>query len=88
MEGGNDQGFNNIHGAGEALFEHYVRMRICTKGRARELALWIHMAALELGETKLAGEAGTYAKRLIGSGYGTVQGLAELDVEDLVDAGM
>ena len=52
----------------------------------KELALWIHMVALELGKTKLAGEAGTYAKRLIDEGYGTVQGLqlAELDIEDLV----
>ena len=54
----------------------------------RELALWLHMVALELGKTKLAGEAGTYAKRLIDEGYDTVQGLAELNVEDLVDAGM
>ena len=50
------------------------------------------MVALELGKTKLAGEAGTYVKRLIDEGYDTVQGLAELDVEDqvlqLVDAGM
>ena len=46
------------------------------------------MVAPELGKTKLAGEAGTYAKRLIGEGYDTVQGLAELDVEDLVEAGM
>ena len=45
------------------------------------------MVALELGKTNLAGEAGTYAKRLIGEGYGTGQGLAELDVEGLVDAG-
>ena len=56
----------------------------------RELALWIHMMALELGKTKLAGEAGTYAKRLFDEGYDTVQGLAELDVKDLtvLDAGM
>ena len=53
----------------------------------REMALWTRMAALELGKTKRAGEAGTYAKRLIDEGYGTAQGLAELDVEDLVDAG-
>ena len=39
----------------------------------RELALWIHMVALEIGKTKLAGEAGTYAKRLIDEGYDTVQ---------------
>ena len=54
----------------------------------RELALWIHMVALELGKTKLAGGAGTYAKRPINEGHGTVQGLAELDAEGLVDAGM
>ena len=55
----------------------------------RELALRTHM---ELGKTKLAGEAGayTFAKRLIGGGYGTAQGLVlpELDIEDLEDAGM
>ena len=53
-----------------------------------ELALWIHMVALGLGKTKLAGEAGTCAKRLVDEGYDTVQGLAELDIEDLVEAGM
>ena len=43
-----------------------------------------------LGKTKLAVEAGAYAKRPIDAGYGTVQGLAELDAEDLelVDARM
>ena len=52
-----------------------------TRGIAqRELALWMHMVARELGKTKLAGEAGTYAKWLIDEGYGTGQGLAELDV--------
>ena len=56
----------------------------------RELVLWIHMVALELGKTKLAGEAGMYAKRLIDEGYVTVQGLAELvlDVADIDHAGM
>ena len=54
----------------------------------KELALWIHMVALELGKTKLAGEAGTYAKRLFEEGYGTAQGLAGLDLEGLADAGM
>ena len=54
----------------------------------KELALWIHMVAPELGKTKLAGEAGTYAKRLIDEGYVTVQGLSKLDVGDLVEAGM
>ena len=45
----------------------------------------VRMVALELGKKKLAGEAGTHAKRLIGQGYGTAHGLSELDVEDLVD---
>ena len=54
----------------------------------RELALWIHMVALKLGETNLAGEAGSHAKRLVNKGYGTAQGLAELDAEGLADAGM
>ena len=35
----------------------------------RELALWIHMVALELRKAKVAGEAGTYAKRLIDEGH-------------------
>ena len=32
----------------------------------RELALWMHTAALELRKAKLAGGAGAYPKRLIG----------------------
>ena len=89
MEIGNDPDFNNTHG--EALFEYYVRIEgeaVTRSVAQKELALWIHMVALELGKTKLAGEAGTYAKRLIDEGYDTVQGLAELDVEDLVEARM
>ena len=46
------------------------------------------MVVLELGKTKLAGKAGASSKRIVNEGYDTVQGLAELDVEDLVDAGM
>ena len=86
---GGDPDFNNIHG--EALLEYYVRIEgeaVTRNITQRELALWTHMVALELGEMKLAGEAGTYAKRLINEGYDTVQGLAELDIEGLVDAGM
>ena len=89
MEIGNDPDFGNTHG--EALFEYYVRIEgedVTRSVAQKELALWIHMVALELGKTKLAGEAGTYAKRLIDESYGTVQGLAELDIEDLVEAGM
>ena len=89
MEIGNDPDFNNTHG--EALFGCYVRIEgeAVTRGvTQKELALWLHMVALELGKTKLAGEAGPYAKRLIDEGYITVQGVAELDVEGLVEAGM
>ena len=89
MEVGNDPEFGNTHG--EALFEYYVRIEgedVTRSVAQKELALWIHMVALELGKTKLAGEAGTYAKRLIDEGYDTVHGLAELDIEDLVEAGM
>ena len=87
---GNDSDFNNTHGE---VFEYYVRIEgeaVTRSVAQRELALWLHMVALELGKTKHAGEAGTYAKRLIGEGYDTVQclGQAELDVEGLVDAGM
>ena len=85
MENGNNPDFNNTHG--EELFEYYVRIEgeaVARSVAQKELALWIHVVALELGKTKLAGEAGTYAKRLIDEGYATVQGLAELDGEDLV----
>ena len=89
MEIGNDPDFGNTHGEGP--FEYYVRIEgeaVTRSVAQKELALWIHMVALELGKTKLAGEAGMYAKRLIYEGYNTVQGLAELDIEDLVEAGM
>ena len=87
-EGGNDPDLNNTHG--EELFEYYVRIEgeAVTRGvTQRGLALWMRMVALDLGNTKLAGEASTHAKRLIDEGDDTAQGLAELDVEDLVDAG-
>ena len=93
MEDGNYPDFNNTHG--EELFEYYVRIEgeaVTWSVAQRELALWLHnanvMVALELRKTKLAGESGTYDKRLIDEGYDMVQGLSELDVEDLVDAGM
>ena len=91
MEIGNDPDFGNTHG--EELFEYYVRIEgeaVTRSVAKKELALWIRMVpvALELGKTKLAGEAGTYAKRLIGECHGTVQGLAELDIEGPVEAGM
>ena len=78
MEIGNDPDFGNTHG--EELFEYYVRIEgeaVTRSVAQKELALWIHMVALELGKTKLAGEAGTYAKRLIDEGYDTVQGFSE-----------
>ena len=62
MEDGDDPDFNNIHG--EAPSEYYVRVEgetVAQSAAQRELALWIHMVALELMKTKLkpAGEAGT-----------------------------
>ena len=89
MEGGGDPDPNNTNG--EAPFECHMPIEgeaVARNGAQRELSLWTHMVALELGKMKLAGEAGTYAKRLINEGYDTVQGLAELDIEGLVDAGM
>ena len=89
MEGGGDPDFNNTHG--EAPFECYVRTEgeaVTRNAAQRELARWIRMLVLELGRTELAGEARTCAKRLIDGGYGTVQGLATLDVKEPVDAGM
>ena len=61
MENGDDPDFNNKHS--DELFECYVRIEGETVTRSvtqRELSLWIHMVALEVGKTKLAGEAGTY----------------------------
>ena len=43
---------------------------------------------MQLGKHKLAGEASTYAKRLVEGGSGIVEGITGLDVGDLVDAGM
>ena len=37
---------------------------------------------------KLAGEASTYAKRLVEDSFDTVEGIAGLDVGDLTEAGM
>ena len=89
MEDGNAPDFNNTHCG--ALFKYYVRIEgddVTRSVTKMGLALRMHMVALELGKTKLAGEACTYAKRLVDEGYDTVHGLAELDIEGLVDAGM
>ena len=62
MEDGNESDFNNIQCHGEALFKYYVRIEgeaVTWSAAQRELVLLIHMLALELGKTKLAGEAGT-----------------------------
>ena len=61
MENGDDPEFNNKHS--EELVECHVRIEgeAVTRGvTQRDLALWTHMVALELEETKLAGKAGTY----------------------------
>ena len=41
-----------------------------------------------LGKGKLAGGAGTYAKRLLDEGYDTADGLADPDVRDPLGAGV
>ena len=45
---------------------------------------------MQLGKHKLAGEANTYAKRRVGTGFDTAEEIAGLDpdVDGLVDAGM
>ena len=55
---------------------------------AKEVAGWLLEVALQLGKHKLAGEASTYAKRLVEGGFDTVEGIAGLDVGDLTEAGM
>ena len=51
---------------------------------AKEAAGWLHELevdiALPLGKHKLAGEASTYAKRLVEDGFDTVEEIARLDV--------
>ena len=52
---------------------------------AKEVAGWLHAVALQLGKHKLApaGQAGTYAKRLVEDGFigfGTVERIAGLGV--------
>ena len=89
MEDGNDPDFINIHG--QVLFGYYGRIEgeaVTRRITQRGLALWRHMVALELGNAKLTGEAGAYAnyKRLMDEGYDTVQEMAGLDAEGLVDA--
>ena len=76
---------------GELLYEYYI----CQEGddvtrtvTAKEVANWLHEVALQLGKHKLAGEANTYAKRLVEDGFDTVEGIAGLDVGDLTEAGM
>ena len=55
---------------------------------AKEAAGWLHEVAPQLGKHKLAGEANTYAKRLVEDGFDTAEGIAGLDVGDLKEAGM
>ena len=76
---------------GELLYEYYIRQEgddVTRTVTAKEVANWLHEVALQLGKHKLAGEANTYAKRLVEDGFGTVEGIAGLDMGDLTEAGM
>ncbi len=76
---------------GELLYEYYIRQEgdnVTRTVTAKEVAGWLHEVALQLGKHKLAGEANTYAKRLVEDGFDTVEGIAGLDVGDLTEAGM
>ena len=76
---------------GELLYEYYIRQEgddVTRTVTAKEVANWLHEVALQLGKHKLAGEANTYAKRLVEDGFDTVEGIAGLDVGDLTEAGM
>ena len=76
---------------GELLYEYYIRQEGDEGTRtvtAKEVDGWLHEVALRLGKHKLAGEANTYAKRLVENGFGPVEGIAGLDVGDLTEAGM
>ena len=76
---------------GELLYEYYIRQEgddVTRTVTAKEVAGWLHEVALRLGKHKLAGEANTYAKRLVEDGFGTVAGIAGLYVGDLTEVGM
>ena len=85
-------GFTGLKGG--LLYEDYIRQKsgdVAREVMAKEVTGWLHEVALQLGKHKLAGEAGTYATRLVEDGFGTVGGIAGLgvgDLYDLVDAGM
>ena len=61
---------------GELLYEYYIRQEgddVTRTVTAKEVAGWLHEVALQLGKHKLAGEANTYAKRLVEDGFDTVE---------------
>ena len=61
---------------GELLYEYYLRQEgddVTRTVTAKEVAGWLHDFALQLGKDKLAGEANTYAKRLVEDGVDTVE---------------
>ena len=71
-------------------FEVHVRaMLLCLAQRSSMAELcWLHQAALQPDKRKLAGEATTYAKRLVEDSPRAVEGAEGLDVGDqLVDGG-
>ena len=79
---------------GELLCEYYIARQeslsddVTRTVTAKEVAGWLHEVELQLGKHELAGEATTYAKRLVEDGFDTVEGIAGLDVGDLTEAGM
>ena len=86
MEIGNDPDFGNTHG--EEPFECYVRIEGEAAGRRTKGAGDVDThggAGARENETRWGSR---HVKRLIDEGYDTVQGFAELDTEDLAEAGM
>ena len=77
-------GFTGLRG--ELPHGYYIRQGggdVTRAVTAKEAAGWPHEVALQLGKHKLAGEANTHAKRLVEDSFGTVEGIAGLDVGPL-----
>lgn len=81
--------FKNI--TGDGLYGHYVVQdrpdmvsAVCTE----KPGYWMLAVAKSPGKTKLATKLMQYAKRLVSEGFGTVDGIVNLEVTDLKAAGM